>query len=246
MKLLAALLLALVAVFLPGCESCDSIDGAQEGVQAETASSSLSSVVMERGSEEYRTNCWTVDSLSEHFRNLGFENIETMERSGSETNYYEIRGVYYADGLFGVGDESWNAGDSLDTGKTIRIYYAEDPLLTLENCPELAGILAGSESYSYVAGRYDGRYVSFDAYVSYFIPGSYCNDVIINVSNEDYEYNESHGNTIRIGMRANESDLELGNEVGTKVHVEGRISDRWSSYYQQFYIDGLKLYAVNS
>lgn len=185
---------------------------------------------------------WTLESIEDHFRELGFSNFEEKpvgpEDDDYDRNIYEL---YVKKGW--IFTDSWEAGDQLDSSDTIVIYYNEQPALTVDSCPDLAHMIECGDDYLAFAEEYDGKYVSFDGYVSYQLT-TFTNDNIIMVSGENYAENQSHDWTIYIGDRSWDSAVQGTVPVGTRVHVEGRIDLDYSKYYDQLYVEGMKLYPI--
>lgn len=237
MKILIGFLLAIIAVTTVACSSEPSSGS------AEVQDGEKPTYTMERSSEGYCGSDYTLEALEAHFRELGFEKFEEYPVAPDDDNYMNnILELSIQTGFFSTG--GWEAGDTFDSDDTIKIYYNESPMLIVDTCPDFAYQLEGSSLYESFASEYDGRYISFDAYVSYQLSSEITLDSIINVSGENYEYNQMNGIDIRIGDRTYGVELNMGLPVGTRVHVEGRIDLDWTEYYDQLYIEGLKLYAI--
>lgn len=237
MRLLAALAISLC--FCLSVAGCDSSSTDASG--SEEAAAPVEQGVMPYSSEEYCTMDWTLESIEEHFRELGFDSFEENPVEPGDDDYNRnIYELYVKSFIF---SDPWKAGDQLDPDDTIVIYYNESPTLTVDSCPDLARMVECADDYLDFAEEYDGRYVSFDAYVSYQLT-TFTNDYIIMVSGENYEENQSHDWTIYIGDRTWDNAVQGSTPVGTRVHVEGRIDLDFSEYYDQLYVEGLKLYPI--
>lgn len=237
MRLLAALAISLCLCFsVAGCN-----DSSADASGPEEATTSVEQGVMPYSSEEYCTMDWTLESIEDHFRELGFDSFEENpvepEDDDYDRNIYEL---YVKSFIF---TDPWEAGDQLDTDDTIVIYYNEQPTLTVESCPDLGRMVECADDYLTFAEEYDGKYVAFDAYVSYQLT-SFTNDNIIMVSGENYDENQSHDWTIYIGNRTWDNTVQGGTPVGTRVHVEGRVDLDYSKYYDQLYLEGMTLYPI--
>ena len=237
MRLLAALAISLfLCLSVAGCDNSSTDVSESEG-----AAASVEQGVMPYSSEEYCTMDWTLESVEEHFRELGFDSFEENPVEPGDDDYN--RNIYELHVKSFIFTDPWEAGDQLDPDDTIVIYYNESPTLTVDSCPDLARMVDCADEYLGFAEEYDGKYVSFDAYVSYQLT-TFTNDHIIMVSGENYEENQSHDWTIYIGDRAWDSAVQGSTPVGTRVHVEGRIDLDFGEYYDQLYVEGLKLYPV--
>lgn len=237
MRLPAFLAISLcLCLSVAGCDSSSTdVSGSEEAVAP------VEQGVMPYSSEEYCTMDWTLGSIEEHFRELGFESFEENPVEPGDDDYSRnIYDLYVKSFIF---TDPWEAGDQLDPDDTIVIYYNESPALTVDSCPDLERMVECADDYLGFAEEYDGRYVSFDAYVSYQLT-TFTNDYIIMVSGENYEENQSHDRTIYIGNRTWNNAVQGSTPVGTRVHVEGRIDLDFSEYYDQLYVEGLKLYPI--
>lgn len=238
MRLFVALALSLcLCLSVAGCDDSSVSESGQDSTEE-----AVEQGVMPYSSEEYCSMDWTLEDLENHFRELGFskfeENPVEPEDDDYDRNIYEL---YVKSGWFST--DTWEAGDQLNTDDTIKIYFNEYPILTPSSCPELAQMVECSNDYLAFAEKYDGRYVSFDAYVSYQLT-TFTNDYIIMVSGENYDENQSHDWTIYVGDRTWNNNVQGATPVGTKVHVEGRIDLDYSKYYDQLYVEGMKLYPI--
>ncbi len=238
MRLFVALALSLcLCLSVAGCDDSSVSESGQDSTEE-----AVEQGVMPYSSEEYCSMDWTLEELENHFRELGFskfeENPVEPEDDDYDRNIYEL---YVKSGWFST--DTWEAGDQLNTDDTIKIYFNEYPTLTPSSCPELAQMVECSNDYLAFAEKYDGRYVSFDAYVSYQLT-TFTNDYIIMVSGENYDENQSHDWTIYVGDRTWNNNVQGATPVGTKVHVEGRIDLDYSKYYDQLYVEGMKLYPI--
>lgn len=237
-KLLLALVISLCLCFT--VSGCDGSSSAPPEPKEEEAAE-IEQGLMPYSSVDYCTMDWTLESLEDHFRELGFDDFEENPVEPDDDSYNKnIFEIYVKSGWF---TDPWEAGDQLDTDDTIVIYYNEAPPLTVDTCPELAEMIQCADSYLSFAEEYDDRFVSFDAYVSYQLD-TFDLDTIIMVSGDNFEENQLHDWTIYIGDRTYGNEVNGSLPVGTRVHVEGQISLRWSEYYDQLYVEGLKLYEI--
>lgn len=208
------------------------------------------SIVMPYGSDDYCSEEWTLESLVAHLTDHGFTNITTVACDPDDDRYkLNIFEIYIATGLFS--DDPWVAGETHKSDAEISIYYNEAPLLTIENCPDLVTVLTSKDmSYLTFANEYDGRYVEFDAYVSYHDTYDGGTSHIISVLGGNYDGVSEIGSpdssvyssvSIRIGDRTWGNDINTSVELGDAVRVSGKIDESWSEYYNELYVETLTL-----
>ena len=232
---LVALCLALSSL-LCGCGNYESLE-----VQPSESSSNSQSAEMPYSSQAYCEMDWTLESLESHFRELGFHDFEEHPVEPDDDDYNRnIYELYHKSLLF---DNSWEAGAQLDSDETIIVFYNEQPTWTLESCPDLASALAGTSDYLEFAEKYDGQYVSFDAYVSYQLTTATLDDIIYVA--RDYSSAQADSVSIRVGNGTHGNTVRGATPVGTKVHLEGRVSKRWSEFYKTLYIEGRTLHSID-
>lgn len=216
----------------------------------DASNQSTEKIIMSQGASEYIGASWTIDSLTEHFKEMGFTNISTIPCEPDNDNYEKnIFELYIETGWFG--SEPWEAGDEFEPDAEISIYYNESPLLTIENCDDLATVLTSQDmSYSTFAEKYDGHYVKFDGYVTYHITYNAGTDHIIQVTGGDYDGSVELGHSddgyydglnIYIGDRTMNNSIDESVDEGTSVTVSGRISAEWSDYYGNLYVETIYL-----
>ena len=205
---------------------------------------------MPKNTEDYIGSEWTIDTLTQHFKDLGFTNIvaESCEPDDDEfdNNIFEIS---IATGWFSTGP--WKAGDEFKSDAKITIYYNEFPKLTVDNCPDLVTVLTKKDmSYTSFCAKYDGRYVEFDAYVVGHLTYAGGTSHIIDVSGGDYDgktkidaYDPStyNGLIIRIGDHTWGNDINKNVKVGDHVTVRGRIDLSQAKYYKCLYVETMEL-----
>lgn len=220
-------------------------------VNADAASEySTEEITMSQGASEYLGANWTIDSLTEHFEEMGFTNIRTIPCEPNDDNYESnIFELYIETGLFST--DPWETGDKFEPDAEISIYYNESPLLTIENCDDLVTVLTSQDmSYSTFAEKYDGQYVKFDGYVTYHITYNAGIDHIIQVTGGDYDGSVELGHSddgyydglnIYIGDRTMDSFIDESVDEGTPVTVSGKISADWSEYYGNLYVETIYL-----
>lgn len=202
---------------------------------------SISKIEMPNSSVHYKGNQWTLDSLTEHFRELGFTSFESIPCDPDVDNYrnnifvVEIRTGWFS-------EDPWEAGEKFNADDTIKIYYNEFPLLTIENCPDLLTMLTSDKmNYTTFAKKYDGRYVEFDAYIDSHITYNAGIDHIIDVVGIYDVDNKTSVSEIRIG------DIKWGDRInknvkeGDPVKVSGKIDASWSKYYKKLYVETVTL-----
>lgn len=215
----------------------------EKGAVAETPSNRI---VMPNSTSDYIGSEWTIETITEHFKELGFENIRAVPCEPDDDNYeINIREMVIETGLFST--DPWEAGDEFSADAEITIYYNEFPLLTVENCPDLVTILTSKDmDYMSFANKYDGRYVEFEAYVTSHTTYDGGTSHIINVTGGDYDgirelghYDEEYYNglVIRIGNRTMGNSIDESVEEGQNVTVSGKIDVSWCEYYKQLYVE---------
>lgn len=131
-----------------------------------------SEAVMPCSSEEYESGDWTVDSLVEHFKSIGFRNIKTnvkntiyREKEGIEKVEIEI---YPSDSWF----TEYRRIAKGDTYETHREIYIEATIfvstITIDNNEEFANVVSANKDNAYDAlkqflNNHEGEYIEFDA-----------------------------------------------------------------------------------
>ncbi len=199
-------------------------------------------IVMPNASESYLGEDWTLETLTKHFQELGFTSFENVACEPNDDDYRDnIFALEICSGLFS--ENPWEAGDSFSANDTIKIYYNEAPLLTVESCPDLEIALFSDEiDYLDFAAEYDGRYIEIDAYViehTIYMSGS---EHIINVAGGiDESENGAVGLLIRIGDRTLFPNIDKDVCEGDFVTVRGRIDLSQSEYFKMLYVECLYL-----
>ena len=245
----------LVVLFLTACESNtdDTVDTGNnitgensQIAENEAVENTSNTIVMTNSTSDYIVTEWTIETITEHFKELGFENIRTVPCEPDDDNYeINIREMVIETGLFST--DPWEAGDEFSADAEITIYYNEFPLLTIENCSDLVTILTSKDmDYMSFANKYDGRYVEFEAYVTSHTTYDGGTSHIINVTGGDYDgtselghYDEEYYNglVIRIGDRTMGNSIDESVEEGQNVTVSGKIDASWCEYYEQLYVE---------
>ena len=188
--------------------------------------------------------------VAEKFEEMGFTNIDAIPCEPNDDNYESnIFELYIRTGWFST--EPWEAGDEFESDAEISIYYNEFPVLTIENCPDLATVLTSQDmSYTAFAEKYDGRYVKFNGYVTYHITYNAGIDHIIMVTGGDYDGSLELGHiddgyykglNIYIGNRTMNSSINKSVEEGDPVIISGMVDADWSEYYENLYVETLCL-----
>ena len=212
--------------------------------KAETANKGK--IVMPYSSADYCGKDWTLEELTDHLTELGFTNLRTVACDPDNDKYrYNIFEIYIETGLFST--NPWEAGEEYKADAEISIYYNEFPLLTIENCLDLATVLTSKDiSYMSFANSYDGRYVEFDAYVTNHHTYDGGTSHIIEVTGGDHDgvseispYDEDcfDGLIIRIGDRTWGNSINKSVEAGDHVRVSGQIDASWCEYYKMLYVE---------
>lgn len=208
-------------------------------------------IIMPHSASDYIGSDWTIETITKHFEELGFTNIQAVPCEPDDDNYEtNIRELVISKGLFST--DPWEAGEKFDADAEISIYYNEFPILTINNCADLATVLTSKNmDYMTFCKKYDGRYVEFDAYVIEHITYDGGTSHIIDVAGGDYDgeseidaYNpETYaGLNVRIGDRTWGNSINENVQVGDNVTVSGRIDASWAEYYKCLYIETMHLY----
>ncbi len=192
--------------------------------------------------EYYQHGEWTLESITEHFKELGFTSFEEIPYEPNEKNFRQNVFSVVIDTGWDTESE-WDAGSTFDADDTIKIYYNKYPLLTVENCPDLLALLTGNEmDYKTFAEKYDGRYIEFEGYVHQHL--TWLSSHIIDVAYGDYTNNGAPGHVVRVGDQIGEwgyTFLDESVEEGDLVVFTGKVSERWSEYYKQLYVRTINL-----
>ena len=228
MRIALTLLLALTMLFTSGCDS-------------DNRGSSSSSIVMPSSSEEYcGTREWSLESLENHFRELGFSNFDEHPVEPDEDDYRSnIYELYIQPGF--LFSDPWEAGDEFSSDATIVIYYNERPMLTPDEFPELKAYLTGENTdYESFAKEFDGQYIMFDGHVSkqtsYFGGTSHIMSVAWGDAGQD-------GPSVRVVNKTGYGD-DVRDDLpeGTNVRIEGYIDYDESAFFNGLCIGTLQLF----
>lgn len=193
-------------------------------------------IAMPYSSDEYRNGEWTADSLTEHFKELGFQNVKASSQASYFGDYSnEIISVEIETDTDSIFTEyiCFEKGDVFSSSDEIYInYYYTPEALTIDNCPELAEFLFGSKDdepmdYMAFAEKYDGRYVRFDACVSTYLWGA---ATVVHVVAGDDE--NSDGHSIHISNPSLGENFGEGISEGQLVKVYGKIDASYSKYFK--------------
>lgn len=193
-------------------------------------------IKMPESSETYENGDWTFESLTNHFKELGFTTIEGIPCDPNSDKFEKnIFQVEICTGLFN--EDPWEKDNEFNKDDKIKIYYNEFPMLTVDNCEELKNILNGTvTSYEEFIELYDGRYVGFEAVVSEHIIYMGDTEHIIEVKGEN-----SDGVIIRIGNRTWGHHIDETVEIGDKVVVKGKFDKSWTEYFKTLYVETFDL-----
>lgn len=190
-----------------------------------------SGVSMPYGSEEYENGDWTVEELIEHFEELGFSDIETintLEYFGDE----EI-GIYNvtiedtsSDSLF-TEYRSFEKGEELGTWLKLKIEtYTAIPTLTIDNCSEFSELTkmknSSSEQGELISAfmnSHNGEYLEFDGIITDWYDEMFWTSVSFTISFEESEQLSFTWSTIDF------SDLNLEGEYEYSKYKVGLISE---------------------
>jgi hypothetical protein len=203
-------------------------------------------IKMPNSTSDYIGSEWTIETLTEHLKGLGFTNIHAVPCDPDDDNFrINIREMVIETGR--VSTDPWNAGDEFNSNAEISIYYNESPLLTVDNCPDLLNVLTSKDmSYIQFCSKYDGQYVEFDAYVTHHLTYDGGTSHIINVTGGDYDgttalgtydYSIYDGLIIRVGDRTWLNSVSKAVSEGDNVTVSGRIDASWAEYFKCLYVE---------
>lgn len=194
-------------------------------------------IEMIHNSEFYIGDDWTIESLAEHFKELGFTTIEEIASSPDDDNYQKnIFELYVCTGTFGSAD-TWEEGEEFKPDTKIKIYYNESPILTMDNCEDFKCVLTSSSiPYDSFTALYDGRYVEFEAIVTENL--QYWGDLgnVITVKGDGV-----NGLEIQIGDKTYGHNIDTSVEEGDTVIVRGRIDNRETEYFERLYVETFEL-----
>lgn len=198
-------------------------------------------IEMPYDSEKYCGSEWTIESLTEHLKDLGFTNIKTEPCEPSDDDYNQnIFEICIKTGLFSTGP--WKKGEKYEPDALISVYYNESPTLTIKNCPDLKNVLiTKKKDYMKFAKKYDGRYIKFNGYIHSHSTYDGGTSHIIDVAYGNKLEDEPTGELIRIGDRTKSSVIDDTVEEGDLVAVSGRIDASWCKFYKQLYIECMQL-----
>lgn len=190
-------------------------------------------IEMPYASADYISSEWTLESLTEHFKEMGFSSFENVPCEPSEDNYEN--NIFELEICTGwASEDPWEAGESFNSDDKIMIYYNKYPLLTVENCPDLVTVLTSNDmDYMSFVEKYDGRYVEFDASVIEHLTYNGEIDHIINVAGD------LNGLPIRIGNLTWGCSINESAQEGDLVIVSGRIDKSQSEYFKMLYVETL-------
>ncbi len=230
------LLLALIIVSLGVVGCSDEIEATEreeiekEYIEEDTEDTEASEgkIEMPYGRDEYLGSKWTQEELVKHFEDLGFTSIEVSGSKPDLRNYDQnIFELYVEKGLFST-SESWEAGEFLNADDTIKIYYNEWPIITVDNNEDLKNVLTSVDIAKDFAYKYDGHYIKVDGYVFHHL--TYWGDTshIIEVRLGDKPAEEDV-----CGIEANKAfslrkpgDFDQEVEEGDKVTVIGKVNKK--------------------
>lgn len=233
-------------------ESTDTSSEKEETIVTEKTENNQTSgkIVMQNSAVDYIGSEWTIETITDHFKSLGFTNIRAVPCEPDDNNYRKnIFELVIKKGW--ATTDPWEAGEEFDSDAEISVYYNEYPVLTVENCPDLVTILTSKDlGYLTFCERYDGRYVEFDAYVIGHLTYDGGTSHIIDVTGGDYDgqseidaYNPDTyaGEIIRIGDRTWGNNIDKSVSEGDLVTVSGEIDASWAEYYKSVYVETREL-----
>lgn len=231
---------------------CELLKVIENGTENEIESNNVSSsgkIKMPKNSEEYCNEEWTIEELTNHFKELGFKNINTVPCEPDNDNYEKnIFEIYIKTGFFST--NPWKQGEEYKSDAEISIYYNEFPVLTKDNCPDLVKALTSKEiSYIDFATKYNGRYVKFDGYIMTHLTYDGGTSHVIEVSGGDYDGgqleildNSQHDSLLfYIGDRTWGNSINKSVIPGDNVTVNGKIDLEWTQYFKNLYVETIML-----
>jgi len=198
----------------------------------------------------YIGNNYDINTLVDHFSELGFVNIETIPQDPDNETY--DKNIFRIEILYSgwKPGEAWTAGDHLHSDDTLKIHYNARPLLTVENSPELLTYLTTKEiNCVEFAEKYDDYYVELDAYVTYYQNWDGVHP-IIKVTAGDYDGTIELGHSdnsllsisyINIGDNTWNPNIDYSVEEGENVKVVGYIMSGKTAYYEELYVETILL-----
>ncbi len=180
------------------------------------------------------------------FRDLGFSNIEVEEYTTDDTSYTDGE-------VYSVKIDGWTfqEGDTFKPDKEVNIKYYSveepEPNLTVDNCPELAEMLANKAeidpSYSSFATKYSGKIIEFDGRIDYCTKhGNYNTRFDYLVSAGDYDPDHQIGPYFKF-EDVNYSDLNTDLDtvsVGLNVRIVAKVVS-FDSNSGLFYLDPISV-----
>lgn len=180
-------------------------------------------------------------------REMGFTvfEYETLETEDINEPDDTIGAVEIKNWEFGKGD--FAVGDTYETDAIVVLWYyvcdEPEPNLTIDNCPELAEILANKaeidKSYSSFATKYNGRIIEFDGRIDYCTKHENYNtrfDYLVSAG--DYDPDHQIGPTFKF-EDVNYSDLNTDLKtvsVGLNVHIVAEVKS-FDSNSGLFYLE---------
>ena len=216
--------------------------------ESNNPNNSSNKIEMPNSSAYYEKNFnWTVDSLIAHFKELGFTVFEKIPCEPDNDKYkYDIFEVTIEDSWISSG--SWEKGDKFDGDDKIKIYYNENPMLTIENSEALKLFLNGEShmDYEWFSEVHDGDYVEFIGCVYYHDTYNSGLDHIIEVvEGRSLEYNENKS-IVYIGDITGYDNIDYSVDVGDIVSISGKIDADLSKYFKKFYVETLTLTKIGT
>ena len=208
--------------------------------------STSNKIAMPYDSEYYIGSDWTLDTLTEHFSELGFTNIKPIPcETGSDRYYRNIFDLEIQSSMFSTGP--WKTGDVFNPDDELSIYYNKDPLITVENCPDLVTILTSKDmDYMDFCYKYNGHFAKFDAHIiGHIRPEHYLfvagGDYDGHTDLQYYDPSTYAGLEIKIGDDFWDENIDTNVDLGDHVTVIGRIDADWAKFFKCVYVETLEL-----
>ena len=171
---------------------------------------------------------WDLESLTNHFKELGFVNIEQNPEKPRDDNYNKYIFEVWADKHIPTKGEAWDEGEKINRNDTIEIYYNEYPLMTIDNSEDLkAFVESDNKDYVEFAHEFDGHYIEIDGYISRKMLYDGVNYIIIanwgNEPSEKEDYSFGTFNLKKASMFIQDHEFDETIEEGELIHFIGRI-----------------------
>lgn len=207
-------------------------------------------VLVPYSSDEYGNGDWTADELVQHFEELGFYDIKIEETASRHVDKetVDVKVEEYGDGLFSY-YRGFEKNEVISKGRIIKLIVTKPiPVMTVENCPELVGMLQmrnGSEGdiavWNSFLADHVGEFIEFDGTVTSWYDEMWWVSISFTVCFEEYEditFSFKVDSTKEIGFADNYFYGCV--EKGAAAHLVLEIVKDSDGYYK-FEIDSIQL-----